>query len=140
MLSDVWFILLSQAFVEPVLLFFDMMAIKDVLIRWWIRFRIKAGKSTKTQEEVQKKWQLSEFDPASAYSTFAKTVIVCVFYQPILPLGVPLGLLAVLIMYYGYMKKLVYDSATPVMISDSIAKVTLYLLNLVPFAYAVAHL
>ncbi len=90
-----------------------------------------------TQEELQQAFQLGEFDPAYAYSTFAKIIFTTLFFQPILPLGTALAVIGLVLTYYAFKKKLLRDSRSPVMVSDDIAEVTLYLLNCVPFAYGV---
>lgn len=100
--------------------------------------KLKAGESTgMTQEELQQIFQLGEFDPSFAYSAFAKIVLTTLFFQPILPIGTPLALVGLFLTYYAFKKKLLRDSRSPVMVSDDIAEVTLYLLNCVPFVYGV---
>lgn len=133
-----FFILLSQAIVAPLLIVFNIGGFMTSWKRKGIERKLKAGENTGlTQEEAQRAFELGEFDPSFAYSAFAKVVFTSFFYQPILPLGIPLGLVGLLLLYYAFKKKLLRDSRSPVMISDDIADVTLYLLNLVPFAYGV---
>ena len=106
--------------------------------RMRMRKKLKSGSGVDiTQKELHELFQLGEFDPSTAYSAFVKTVLTAVFFWPILPLGVPLAVLGLLLLYYGFKKQLLRDSRNPTPISSDIALVTIYLLNLVPFAYGV---
>ena len=138
LLSDAWFILISQATLNPLLTFFDLSFM-------WRKFKV-AGLLTKilnnqvktmTQEEAHKQLEYSDFDPSLAYTAFANVVLTMFFFQPILPICGATGLFALVMLYYAYKKKLLRDSKRPVMVSDNIAEVTLYLLNLGPFVNGV---
>jgi hypothetical protein len=90
-----------------------------------------------TQEQAQQVFEKQEFDPSFAYAAVANTVFTAFFFQPILPLGSASALVGLVLTYYAYKKMLLRDSKRPVMVSDDIAEVTLYLLNAAPFVYGV---
>ena len=103
--------------------------------------KIKEGKANAyTQEDAQLIFEKSEFDPSFAYAALANIVFTAFFFQPILPLGAASALVGLVLTYYAYKKMLLRDSKRPVMVSDDIAEVTLYLLNAAPFVYGVATL
>jgi hypothetical protein len=140
LLSDAWFILISQATLTPLLTFFDLSFM-------WTKYKV-AGLLTKiqnnqvktmTQEEAHKQLEYSDFDPSLAYTAFANVVLTMFFFQPILPICGATGLFALIMLYYAYKKKLLRDSKRPVMVTDNIAEVTLYLLNLGPFVNGVGR-
>lgn len=91
----------------------------------------------KTQEDAQLIFEKRDFDPSFAYAAVANLVFTAFFFQPILPLGAACALVGLVLTYYAYKKMLLRDSKRPVMVSDDIAEVTLYLLNAAPFVYGV---
>lgn len=103
--------------------------------------KIKEGKASGyTQEDAQTIFEKAEFDPSFAYAALTNCVFTAFFFQPILPLGAASALVGLVLTYYAYKKMLLRDSKRPVMVSDDIAEVTLYLLNAAPFVYGVATL
>ena len=103
-----------------------------------LRERIKKGDATHvTQEDAHLIFEKNEFDPAFAYASIATIVFTAFFFQPILPLGSACALVGLILTYYAYKKMLLRDSKRPVMVSDHIADVTMYLLNAAPFVYGV---
>jgi hypothetical protein len=105
-----------------------------------LRSNIKEGKANHmTQEDTQLIFEKSEFDPSFAYAELASLIFTAFFFQPILPIGAVTSFVGLFLTYYAYKKKLVKDSKKPVMVSDDIAEVTLYLLNCAPFVYGVLY-
>jgi hypothetical protein len=96
--------------------------------------------SNVTQEDAQLLFEKHDFDPSFAYAELASLIFTAFFFQPILPIGAITSFIGLILTYYAYKKKLVKDSKKPVMVSDDIAEVTLYLLNCAPFVYGVVYL
>ena len=108
---------------------------------WYINRQITQKNSKDyDQKKVHTAFEKSEFDPAFAYAAIVNYILTCIFFQPILPLGAASALVGLVLTYYAYKKMLLRDSKRPVMVSDDIAEVTLYLLNAAPFVYGVATL
>ena len=139
MLSDSWFILLSQAFVGPIIAMINFPACVKKFQLTRLKKRITNKTATDiTQEEAQLAFEKAEFDPSFAYAAVANCIFTAFFFQPILPLGAACALVGLVLTYYAYKKMLLRDSKRPVMVSDDIAEVTLYLLNAAPFVYGVS--
>ena len=137
-LSDSWFILLSQAFLTPIINYINAPYCLKKFRQNSLRKKIQNGTcKDKMQEETQILFEKHEFDPSFAYAQMASTVFTAFFFQPLLPLGSASALLGLVLNYYAYKKMLLKDSKKPVMVSDDIAEVTLYLLSCAPFVYGV---
>ena len=137
-LSDSWFILLSQAFVGPIINMMNIPGCINKYKRSSLTGKIKEGKANAyTQEDAQLIFEKSEFDPSFAYAALANIVFTAFFFQPILPLGAASALVGLVLTYYAYKKMLLRDSKRPVLISKEIPLITLYLLNLTPLCYGV---
>lgn len=139
LLSDAWFILISQAFFQPILTYFDIMFMfREHKVNKLLKKIENNEVKHMTQDEAHKQLEFSDFDPSIAYTSFANVILTMFFFQPILPAGVLTGFVALIFVYYSYKKKLLRNSKRPVMVSDDIAEVTLYLLNLGPLVNGVA--
>ena len=137
-MSDSWFILLSQAFVGPLLSIINLPACISKHKMNGLKNRIKNKTATdKTQEDAQLLFEKKEFDPSFAYAAVANLIFTAFFFQPILPLGAACALVGLVLTYYAYKKMLLRDSKRPVMVSKVIPLTTLYLLNLTPLCYGV---
>ena len=137
-MNDCFFILLSQAFFRPLLNFINPSALFKSFKRNSLKKAIKSGNASHTtQEDTHLLFEKSEFDPSFAYAELASLIFTAFFFQPILPIGAITSFIGLALTYYAYKKKLVKDSKKPVMVSDDIAEVTLYLLNCAPFVYGV---
>lgn len=138
-LSDAMFMLINLAILSPLLVFFDPWNYVRAWKRNSLKKKIQNGEAGDiTQETAHKAFEEGEFDPSFAYASFANILFTSVFFQPILPISGLTGLLALVLNYYAYKKKLLRDSKRPVMVSDDIAEVTLYLLNIIPFAWGLS--
>lgn len=139
-MNDSFFILLSQAVLRPLLNFLNFGDLLKSFKRNRLRNNIKEGKANHvTQEDTQLIFEKGEFDPSFAYAELASLIFTAFFFQPILPIGAVTSFVGLFLTYYAYKKKLVKDSKKPVMVSDDIAEVTLYLLNCAPFVYGVLY-
>lgn len=119
--------------------FLNPFAIMKYVKRNSLKKKIQNGSATRvTQEEAQVAFEKAEFDPSFAYADLASLIFTAFFLQPILPIGAGTSFIGLILTYYSYKKKLVKDSKRPVMVTDDIAEVTLYLLNCAPFVYGVA--
>ena len=137
-MGDSMFILLSQAVLRPLFAIIDPFSIMNSIKRNSLKSKIKNGKANNvTQEEAQIIFEKTVFDPSFAYADLASLIFTAFFFQPILPIAACTSFLGLILTYYSYKKKLVKDSKRPVMVSDDIAEVTLYLLNCAPFVYGV---
>ena len=100
LLSDAWFILISQATLTPLLTFFDLSFM-------WRKFKVSSlltkitnnEVKTMTQDEAHKQLEYSDFDPSLAYTAFANVVLTMFFFQPILPICGATGLIALVMLY-----------------------------------------
>ena len=137
-MSDSWFILISQAIVHPLLAFINLPACFRKYKMQNLRKKLSTtGATDVTQEDTQQIFEKHDFDPSFAYAALANCIFTAFFFQPILPLGALTSLVGLVLTYYAYKKMLLRDSKRPVMVSDDIAEVTLYLLNAAPFVYGV---
>ena len=139
LLGDVWFILISQATLGPLLLLLNPYSLFRAYSRRALAEKIRSGAAQQViQEETQKAFEKEDFDPSFAYASICNMLFTMVFFQPLLPIGSIFCLLSLGLSYYAYKKKLLRDSKRPVMVTDDIAEVTLYLLNFLPFVSGVA--
>lgn len=139
LLTDAFFILLYQAAMVPLLIYFDYQKIWKVIRRWWLKRQLMKNpkRVTTTQEEAQRIFEDPIFDPSIAYSNFCLLFITMVFFQPVLPMGALTGFVALVLTYFAYKKMLLRDSKRPVMVSKDVPLITLYLLNMTPLCYGV---
>lgn len=139
LLNDAWFIMISQAFVNPALNFFSVPTFMRMFSRQSLRKKLqKGGKPHIVQAEAQKKFEKSKFDPAVAYSSFTNIIFTSFFFQPILPSGLFFALVGLLLNYFVFKFKLLRMSKTPVQVPFTISAVVLYLLNLVPLGFGIS--
>ena len=140
-MGDAWFMLLSQACLSPLLVYIDPFSYIRSMKRNSLKKKVQSGeKVTIIQEQAQTMYEDGEFDPSFAYASFANILFTSVYFQPILPMSAFTGLIALVLNYYAYKKKLLRDSKRPVMVSDDISEVTLYLLNLMPLVFGISNM
>jgi len=120
--------------------FINIGAVMESFKRDSLENKIKAGEAKDvTQEEAQKIFENSEFDPSEAYAAFCNIIFTAVFFQPILPASPLMALAALIFAYYAFKKNLLRDCKRPIQVSNDIAEVSLYLLNVVPFVYGLSN-
>ena len=141
LIEDACYILLAQALVTPLLSYFSFGRLLRYMAQRRLISKVKNDNADGiTQEEANELFEKLEFQPEYAYSTFANAMMTGVFFQPILPIGSITSLIALVLNYYAYKKKLLRDSKRPVMVSDDISEVTLYLLNLMPLVFGISNM
>lgn len=95
--TDLYSLLLIDAFVTPVILVFSPM----YLFKLWTRSKIRKGQKIVTQHEANEIWTNPEIDLSQRSARYVKTMLVVLVFAPIFPLGFPMGLLSVLIQYWA---------------------------------------
>lgn len=139
LMPDAWFMMLWQVVLSPLLVAFDPAYFMKAYKRSSLRKSLLSGeKSTMTQEDCNKAFENPEFEPAFAYAAICRPLFSMVFFQPILPLGCLLGIVSLVLSLFAWKYKFTAHSKLPISISSNIAFVTLYLINLLPFVYAVS--
>ena len=94
--SDLYSLLLVDAFVTPVILLFAPM----YLVRLCNRRKIRSGKKIATQQEANEIWTNPEIDLPQRSARYVKTMLIVLIFAPIFPLGLPLGLISVTLQYW----------------------------------------
>jgi hypothetical protein len=138
LIEDICFILLSQIFIQPL---FNAIGVWD-LLRAFRRYRLTRDleahhKVAVTQDEANEIFEMGAFDPAYVYSTFGNLFLACLFFQPILPIASYSTLIALILNYIAYKKKLLRDSKRPVMLTGKIAEKMLMIISWGPFVHSV---
>lgn len=139
LIEDACYILLAQALVTPLLSYFSFGRLLRYMAQRRLISKVKNDNADGiTQEEANELFEKLEFQPEYAYSTFANAMMTGVFFQPILPIGSITSLIALVLNYYAYKKKLLRDSKRPVMLTGKIAERMMYLINLAPLVLGVS--
>lgn len=135
LVTDVWFIMLGNLFIGPLVNFFNYDWVMKLLKRFLIK---KMGdKSKYTQLEANRIFEGDEFDMAERYSIQIRTLMISIFFMPMVPASTILGVIAVFITYcvdkYLFIKRNGIPSAT----SPTIAFNMFHFFDTVLMIYAV---
>lgn len=95
--NDAWFIMIGNVFIGPMSNFFNPFHFIRWFKQWNISSQIKGGKCKLTQKEANFWFQGPPFDIAQRYANHIKTLMISLFFVSILPLSLPLGMLAVFV-------------------------------------------
>ena len=98
LLTDVWFILLGNMFVGPLVFTLD----PDFLYKLYMRRKIiKEGMDCKlTQKEAHGYFEGDAFDMAERYSIYVTTLMLCVFFMRLIPISTVVGAISSTLMYW----------------------------------------
>lgn len=137
-LADAWFILISQAFVTPLMNLLDVGGFIRLIRRKMIRSKYRSGLPVfKTQKQLQEIFELSEFDPSDVYATFCTLILSAFFYQSILPMSFPLAIVGLFMTFVFVKIKLVYLSKISATVGEALITSAIFGLNIAPLAYGV---
>ncbi len=137
-LPDALFILISQAFVTPIITALNFSALWGMFKRAYCRRKFRNGTPVyKTQKQLQEVFELPEFDPSAVYATFCTLILSSFFYQPILPMSFPLAIVGLFTTFVSVKFKLVYLSKISATVGEALISSAVFGLNLAPLAYGV---
>jgi hypothetical protein len=123
---DMTFVLLSNAFVAPLLY---------VLSPMYIIKRIKQRKAINNplilQGEANLLWEEPQVDMPQRYANSFKTLIVTLSYAPILPLGILISIVGIIVQYWVDKMLLIKRHSRPARLSGALADA---MVRIIPFA------
>lgn len=123
---DMTFVLLSNAFVAPLLY---------VLSPMYFLKRYKQRKAIKNplilQGEANLLWEEPQVDMAQRYANTMKTLIVTLSYAPILPLGVLISIVGIIVQYWVDKMLLIKRHSRPARLSGALSAA---MVRIIPFA------
>lgn len=110
-ISDIWSILLSNLLLGPLFACLDLRSCYKIFKRW----RLGNSKFTEkyNQKEANTLFEGSEFNSAIQYICYLKITLMCLFYSPIFPISLPMGVLTVILYYLSFKFRLVYFDKVP---------------------------
>lgn len=93
--NDAWFIMIGNVFIGPMSNFLNPFH----FLRWFKRWQISSqgDKCKLTQKEADMWFEGPPFDIAQRYANHIKTLMISLFFVSILPLSLPLGMLAIFV-------------------------------------------
>jgi hypothetical protein len=94
--TDLSNLLLIDAFVLPLILIYH----PKYLAKLYKRKKVRDGKLNITQFEANQLWTNPEIDVAERSARYVRTFMVILFFSPIFPLGLILGIACFLILYW----------------------------------------
>ena len=137
LVTDVWFILLGNLFVGPAANFFNPDWLLKLLKRHLIK---KQGKNCKlTQKEANEAFEGDEFDMAERYSVQVRTMMISIFFMPMIPASSLMGVFAVFLTYWVDKYLIVKRQSIPSATSPTIAFNMFHFFDLTLMIYAVRN-
>jgi hypothetical protein len=109
--NDAWFILLGNTFIGPMSNFFNPFH----LLRWVKRKTIiREGKNCHlTQKEANYWFEGPPFDIAQRYANHTKTMMISLYFLPLFPLALPIGIVSIYTAHLTEKYLLFYRHAAP---------------------------
>lgn len=95
--NDAWFIMIGNVFIGPMSNFFNPFHFIRWFKQWQISGQIKKGTCKLTQKEADFWFEGPPFDIAQRYANHIKTLMISLYFASILPLSLPLGMLAIFV-------------------------------------------
>ena len=94
--TDISSLLMIDAFVVPLILVFNPV----YLLNLWKRKKVIDGKLFLTQYQANLLWTNPEMDVAQRLARYVRTFLVVLFFSPIFPMGLLLGVVCISIQYW----------------------------------------
>lgn len=94
--TDLSSLLMIDAFVVPLVLIFNPV----YLLQLWKRKKVINGKLFLTQYQANLLWTNPEMDVAQRLARYVRTFLVILFFSPVFPLGLLLGVVCIAIQYW----------------------------------------
>ncbi|CDW71822.1 phage head-tail family partial [Stylonychia lemnae] len=128
LISDIFYIMISISFLDPLLYLFDVFYLIRVIKRFFAR---RAGaNSVLTQEDANNLWEGPPLDMANRYSNTANLFLTAVFFHPLLPVSIPIALCGCFFSYWIDKTLLLRRHKLPEQMSGLMAK---FIANLLPY-------
>ena len=138
-MTDAWFILISQCTVNPLMNTFNIWYYLKLCNQKSLRKKVENLETEGiTQADAHATMEFPVWDPSWTHAAMVKDILTCIFFQPIFPISGLFGATAFFLMFWSQKHRLLYKSNKPVTISKNIADVTHYLIALGPLVYGVA--
>jgi hypothetical protein len=138
LLEDLWPFFWSASYVPHILSFLDP---------WYIIRRVKrklaakqAEKCKMIQAEAHKLFEGSSFDLAQKYANIIKSLWLTAFYTPVFPLGVPIMLSGLIVMYWNEKNILLRRAAHPPQLGARIGQIIIGAVEITPLIYSIGSL
>lgn len=98
LVNDISFILIFNIIIGPLLNIVNM----EWLYKIWKRKRIikQGSKCMMTQKEANTVFEGDDFDMSERYALYIKTVLISIFFLPIMPISSILGIFATLLTFW----------------------------------------
>ena len=136
-LTDAWFILLSQVIVSPIVNTCNPYYFLYVIKKRGALKAVEDPNSEMTQTEAHTRVEKPIWDPAFSFAGMINVFYTMIFLQPLLPLSSCFGFATFTLMYWSHKHRLLRMSVKPVTLSDSIAQTSLYMISLGAMVYGV---
>lgn len=132
---------LSNAFVTPLLYLFDFAYLFRIFKRKLLRrnYLITGHSIEHSQKELNEVFENPEMELSLKYAFIGKTLFMTVFYIPILPVGVPISIAGIFLLYMIEKYNTVNRYKKPPGITAAITLLYLTIFRIVIFAYAVSE-
>jgi hypothetical protein len=128
LISDIFYIMLSISFLDPLLYLFDVFYLKRLISRFFAR---RSGtNSVLTQEDANNLWEGPPLDMANRFSNTANLFLTAVFFHPLLPVSIPIALCGYTFSYWIDKTLLLRRHKIPEQMSGLMAK---FIANLLPY-------
>lgn len=134
--NDAWFILLGNVFIGPMSNFLNPFH----ALRWFKQSQIASqGKNCKlTQKEANFWFEGPPFDIAQRYTNHIKTLMISLYFVSILPLSLPIGMLAIFIHHFTEKYLLFKRHAAPKATGSKLSFSMYKFFDVTLFVYAVS--
>jgi hypothetical protein len=117
LVADMTFVLISNAFIQPIMYLFSPMYMLKL-----IKMRSAEKNPLLNQAEANLIWEGPEVDMAQRYANLMKTLIVTLAYAPILPMGILISLAGLIFEYWIEKYLLIRRHKTPARLSGALAE------------------
>ena len=101
LITNIFFIFLTNSFLKPIIWTINVpLIIKKIRICLIERKKIPNSMHFKTQKELNDLYELPEMNIALKYSFISMIIFMTMFYLPIFPLGVPISIAGLTLLYF----------------------------------------
>ena len=123
LITNIFFIFLSNSFLKPIIWTINApLIVKKIRICIIERKKIPNSMHFKTQKELNDLYELPEMDIALKYSYISMVILMTMFYLPIFPLGVPISILGLILLYFCEKYNFTHHYKRPEMLNEKLGE------------------
>ena len=100
--NDLFYLMCIEGIVLPLIYSFSPMYIAKTCRRRSVKKNMERDLRHMTQKELNELWENPPVDIAQMYANYMKILLICFIFAPIFPMGLMIGTVSSLILYWTY--------------------------------------